>query len=114
MEVITIEAEAFKKIVKQLEVITTFIEENLEAKSNSLSGDMEESYVSSEDLRNFLGVSERTMQRIRTERLVPFSKVRGRAFYKVKDIRTMMENQIIRTRNANIDDLITKIRDNAL
>lgn len=114
MEVITIESEAFKKIVSQLEVLTTFIEESLEAKCNSLSGDSEESYVSSEDLKNFLGVSERTMQRIRTERLVPFSKVRGRAFYKIKDIRAMMENQVIRTRNANIDDLITKIRDNAL
>lgn len=114
MEVITVESAAFKKIVKQLEDITAFIEENREAKAKAQFVDYEESYVDSDDVKRFLGISERTMQRIRTERLIPYSKVRGKAFYKIKDIRAVMESQVIRTKHSDIEELINKIRKNAL
>lgn len=108
------ESAAFKKLVKQMDEISTFIEQALEARTRSLSSDFEETYVSSEEVKQFLGISERTMQRIRSQGLIPYSKVRGKAFYKIKDIREMMENQIIRTGSAKIEDLIAKIQENAL
>lgn len=114
MEVITVESAAFKKIVKQLDNITAFIEENRNAQTKAQYVDYEESYVDSDEVKKFLGISERTMQRIRTDRLIPYSKVRGKAYYKIKDIRAMMDSQIVRTRRADIDELISKIRGNAL
>lgn len=113
MEVIAVESAAFKQIVKQLENITAFIEESRQARTKAQAIDYEESYVDSDDVKKFLGISERTMQRIRAERLIPYSKVRGKAFYKIKDIRAVMESQVISARHSDIEELINKIRRNA-
>lgn len=106
MEVITIESEAFKKIIQKLNDISILIEENIPHLKSLNNNVDDETYVDSDAVKRFLGISERTMQRIRTEQLIPYSKVRGRAFYKVKDLKAMLEGRIVRTKNDNLDELI--------
>lgn len=114
MQVITLESDVVKKIIRKIDIISSFIEESVsEFRMNNYSND-DEKYVDSDTVKKFLGISERTMQRIRTERLIPYSKVRGRAYYKIKDLRAMLEGRIVKTRKGNLEELIKHIRKNAL
>ena len=55
----------------------------------------------------FLKISEKTLQRLRVSGTIAYSNIRGRYFYKVSEIRRMLEERLIRSNKENIDNLIT-------
>ena len=52
-------------------------------------------------------ISEKTLQRLRVSGTIAYSNIRGRYFYKVSEIRRMLEERLIRSNKENIDNLIT-------
>ena len=54
-----------------------------------------------------LKISEKTLQRLRVSGTIAYSNIRGRYFYKVSEIRRMLEERLIRSNKENIDNLIT-------
>lgn len=43
----------------------------------------------------YLGCSKPTLQRYRSEGLLPFSKVRGKVYHRLQDIRDLLERNMV-------------------
>ena len=102
MEVITIEAQAFKELSAKINTIAQFVA-HIKAKADEEPVD---GWVDNYDVCTFLKISERTLQRLRASRTVNFSLIGGKAFYRISEIRRLMDENIIRRTEENLQDLI--------
>lgn len=78
MEVITFESEAYKALVGKLEKIAGYV-----AEAQLPSEEKKEAWLDSNQLAEALGISTRTLQRLRDENLISYSMLRGRCMYKL-------------------------------
>jgi len=102
MEVITIESQAYKELMAKINMIAKFVS-LMQAKAADESAD---GWVDNYDVCTFLKISERTLQRLRASRLVNFSLIRGKTFYRISEIQRLMDENIIRRSDEHLQDLI--------
>lgn len=93
MELITVEAEVFKRMVKSI----ANIEEAL-AKMSSKKNQMKDDLVDSCEACQILKVSRKTLDRHRAKYGIPFIKINKRVYYKLSDLELFLEKQ---THNSN-------------
>lgn len=103
MEVITIESEAFKEIESKLKVIANFVLEH--TKDKDIVNE-DEIWVDSYDVCTFLKISDRTLQRLRSSGEIAYSTIRGRNFYKIGEIKRLLESRLIKSNHDNLQSLI--------
>lgn len=103
MEIITFESNAYKELDKKITAIANYVFKHAEMKKES-EDDM---WVDSYEVCTFLKISEKTLQRLRVSGTIAYSNIRGRYFYKVSEIRRMLEERLIRCNKENIENLIT-------
>lgn len=103
MEVITIESKAFKELQAKINVIASYILDRQE--SEDINED--DIWVDSYEVRTFLKISDRTLQRLRSNGDVTYSKIRGRNFYKIGEIKRLLESRLIKSNEECMKDLIT-------
>ena len=84
MEVITFESEAYKALVGKIEKIAGYV-----AEAQLPSEEKKEAWLDSNQLAEALGISTRTLQRLRDENLISYSMLRGRCMYKLSEERTI-------------------------
>ncbi|MDV7061872.1 helix-turn-helix domain-containing protein [Phocaeicola dorei] len=106
MEIITFESKAYKELDNKITAIADYIFNHLEAEKP----DEENMWVDSYDVCTYLKISEKTLQRLRVSGTIAYSNIRGRYFYKVSEIRRMLEERLIKSNKENIDNLITNHR----
>ena len=106
MEVITIEAKAFRELIEKVNLIAKFVA-HIKAKADEEPAD---GWVDNYEVCTFLKVSERTLQRLRASRLVNFTLIRGKAFYRISEIRRLMDENIIRRSDEHLAELIKNQR----
>ena len=107
MEVITIESKAWQELTGRICLISDYIlsrEEN-EEKENEM-------WVDNNDVSLYLHVSLRTLQRLRASGEINYSTIRGKHYYKVGEIRRMLEQKQIKSNSEYIKDLVTNSRMN--
>ncbi len=80
MEVITIEAKVFKEIIDEIKGIKDLL------KSKDLDNPLSERWLINEDLCKTLKISKRLLQSYRDRKLIPFSQINGKIFYKASDV----------------------------
>lgn len=80
MQVITIESEAFQKLVNQLEAINKKLNEQNE------STPLSDVWMDNQDVCALLHVSKRTLQHYRDTGKIPFSQVGAKIYYKATDV----------------------------
>lgn len=85
MQVITIESEAFQKIVTQLESIQQKL--NKEKATTPLS----EIWLDNQDVCELLHVSKRTLQHYRDSGMIAYSQIGAKIYYKASDINEMLD-----------------------
>ena len=102
MDVITIETQAFKDLTSKINSIAKFVAA-LQAKSEE---DPKDGWVDSYDVCTFLKISPKTLQRLRAAKLVSFSRIRGKNFYRISEIQRLLEENIIRRGEEEMQDLI--------
>ena len=102
MEIITIEAQAYKELMAKINTIAKFVA-HIQAKADEEQND---GWVDNYEVCTFLKISERTLQRLRTSRLVNFSSIRGKTFYRISEIQRLMNENIIRRSDEHLQDLI--------
>ncbi len=95
MEIITFESKAYKELDNKITAIADYKQSE------------EDMWVDSYEVCTFLKISEKTLQRLRVSGTIAYSNIRGRYFYKVSEIRRMLEERLIRSNKENIDNLIT-------
>jgi hypothetical protein len=95
MDIITIESEAYKNLVSKINTIAKFIID-IKARNEENNSDDIDGWVDSYEVCTFLKISGRTLQRLRASRLISFSLIRGKAYYKVSEIQRLMNENVIR------------------
>ena len=100
MEVIIIESQAFKSLMSKVDTIFDYVisQQNIQ--------DEEDSWVDSYEVCTFLKISDRTLQRLRSENKINYSRIRGKNYYKISEIKRMMEENLIRRSEDCLQDLI--------
>ena len=100
MEVITIESQAYKDLMSKVDTIFDYVisQQNIQ--------DEEDSWVDSYEVCTFLKISDRTLQRLRSENKINYSRIRGKNYYKISEIKRMMEENLIRRSEDCLQDLI--------
>jgi regulator of PEP synthase PpsR (kinase-PPPase family) len=63
-------------------------------------------WVDSYEVCTFLKISERTLQRLRSKRLIAYSIISGKSYYTIAEIKRMLAEKRIRTTEECLNDLI--------
>ena len=77
MDVITIESQAYKELVTKINAIAKFVVDHQD--DDTVNPD--EMWVDSYEVCTFLKISERTLQRLRSNRLISYSIISGKSYY---------------------------------
>ena len=93
MEVIVIEAQAWKEIINRIDNI----EENISALRQQ---NWEDRWITGEELRDILHISPRTEQTYRDERLLAFSQMGHKILYRMKDVQDFLLRHQIKATSA--------------
>jgi hypothetical protein len=83
MEVITIDSQAFKELMAKINTIAKLVAA-INAKNEEQP--KEDSWVDSYEVCTFLKISSRTLQRLRVEGAINFSRIRGKIFYRTSEL----------------------------
>jgi excisionase family DNA binding protein len=93
MQVITIEAEAFQQILKRLEAI------NEKLISQKPTTPLSEVWLDNQEVCELLHISKRTLQHYRDSKLLPFSQIGSKVYYKATDVETHLNNHYKQTKS---------------
>ena len=102
MEVITIESQAFKELSVKINTIAKFVA-SIQAKAEE---EPAEGWVDNYEVCTFLKVSAKTLQRLRAANSVTYSRIRGKNFYKISEIKRLLDENIIRRTDEHLQELI--------
>ena len=91
MEVITIESEAYKSLVSKIEKIAGYV-----AEAQLPSEEKKEAWLDSNQLAEALGISTRTLQRLRDENLISYSML--------SEVERCLEERTIRCKPQTLED----------
>jgi hypothetical protein len=94
MEVITIEAKAFREVIAELAEIKIAIASN--RKQQPLS----EHWLDISDVCNLLHISKRTLQSYRDNKILAFSQISGKIYFKASDIDELLNRNYNKSRNS--------------
>ena len=103
MEIITFESKAYKELDNKITAIADYIFNQLDENKT----DEDEIWVDSYEVCTFLKISDRTLQRLRAAGTVTYSNIKGHYFYKIGEIKRLLEERLIKRDKDSINDLIT-------
>ena len=103
MEIITFESKAYKDLDNKITAIADYIFNHTEAENTN----EDEIWVDSYEVCTFLIISGRTLQRLRAAGMISYSDIKGHYFYKIKEVKRMLEERLIKRDKECINELIT-------
>ena len=103
MAIITFKSKANKELDNKITAIADYIFNHTEAESTN----EDEIWVDSYEVCTFLKISDRTLQRLRAAGTVTYSNIKGHYFYKIGEIKRLLEERLIKRDKDSINDLIT-------
>lgn len=106
MEVITIESQAYKELVTKINAIAKFVIDHQEDETVN----PDEMWVDSYEVCTFLKISERTLQRLRSKRLISYSILSGKSYYTIAEIKRVLNAKVIRANDECLNDLINNYK----
>lgn len=103
MEIIGMDSELYKELAKKIDFITDYI---VNQKQSDSKEDIDEIWVDGYEVCTFLRISERTLQRLRSNGQVSYSIISGKSYYQIKEIKRLLEDRLIKSGSDCLDDLI--------
>lgn len=101
MEVITLESQTFKDLMDKVNTIAKFVVNYQPKELNE-----EETWVDSYEVCTFLKISERTLQRLRTNGQISYSTISGKTYYTIAEIKRILNERLVRSSKESIENLI--------
>ncbi len=86
MEIITIESDAFKQIVASIHELKNLINKKLDNTPESRIHYIEKTWLNRNEVCKILQVCEKTLQNYRRKKIIPFSRVSNKIYYRASDI----------------------------
>ena len=102
MEVITMESESFKRLIEKVDSIADYIKN----KQTTEDTNLDEAWVDSYEVCTFLRISERTLQRLRTNGTITYSVISGKTYYTIAEIKRILKERLVKRSEECLDDLI--------
>lgn len=100
MDVIMIDSEVYKELMESLKRIECYVlERSLSAES------LDEMWVDSYAVCQYLQISERTLQRLRSKGEIPYSNLGGKNYYTLGAIKQALESRTIKRREEQFAEL---------
>ncbi len=90
MELKIIDSRAFEKLIQA-------VKELLEKTNRLNSSGTEKEWLDNQDVCILLGISLRTLQTYRDKKLLPYSQVAHKCYYKAKDIQLFIEKNKVKS-----------------
>ncbi|VFB14115.1 DNA binding domain protein, excisionase [Bacteroides heparinolyticus] len=100
MDVITIESKAYHDLMGKIEKILRYVEKEEQAKE-----EYENRLITNKDLAEILGISQRTLQRLRSSERISYKIILGRCYYDLKDIEEAIHKKSLCCNPQNIKEL---------
>jgi excisionase family DNA binding protein len=92
MEVITIDSQAFKVLMEKLDALSDYV-----SSLKHPTTDEDESWVDSHEICEFLKVSERTLQRLRTNGKISYTNLGGKYYYQISQVKKLLKENLIKS-----------------
>jgi hypothetical protein len=102
MEVITIDSGAYQSLVEKIDRIAEYVM-NQTLKENPCSDD---EWVDGYEVCTCLRISERTLQRLRTNGEITFSVIGGKTYYTIAEVKRLLKERLVRSNPDSIDELV--------
>lgn len=90
MEIITMESAAYKELTAKIDLIAGYVRENEQSKKK----DAAEVWMSSRELKGLLGISTRTLQRLRDNKRISYAIFGGACRYPVSEVERLVKESI--------------------
>ena len=100
MDVITIESKAYHELMGKIEKILRYVEKEEKAKI-----EYENRLVTNDELAEILGISKRTLQRMRSADRISYKMIYGRCYYALHDIEEAIRNKSLYCNPQNLKEL---------
>lgn len=97
-----IESQAYKELVSKINTIAKFVIEHQPCDTTA----SDEEWVDSYEVCTFLKISERTLQRLRTNGIISYSILSGKSYYTIGEIKRMLQEKRIRSTDECLESLI--------
>lgn len=97
MSLITIESEAFQRLMKKMEEI----ESKLDLQKNKTP--LSEKWLDNQDVCQLLHVSKRTLQHYRDAGIIPYSQIGSKIYYRAADVEEHLKNHYRSGGNGSIN-----------
>lgn len=101
-EAVILDMESYKKLEEKLDMIANYIKE----KQNSGDINLDEEWVDSYEVCTFLRISERTLQRLRTNGVISYSILSGKTYYTIAEIKRILKERLVKSGEDCLKDLI--------
>lgn len=101
MEVITIDSQAFKVLMEKLDALSDYV--------NTLkppTEDEDDSWVDSHEICSFLKISERTLQRLRTNGKISHTNLGGKYYYQISQVKKLLKEKVIKSNEESFQELV--------
>ena len=95
MEVMTIDSVAFLSLTEQISEISQFVQKANEAIQAQVAQQALKPMLNSEEAAKMLGISKRTLQRMRMESRITFVMIGGQCRYHQHEIQKMIDERTI-------------------
>lgn len=110
MEVITMESKVFKEIAEKISAIAEFV---FTRKQPLVEENLDDMWVDNYDVCAYLKISQRTLQRLRSKGLISYSIISGKSYYTIGEVKRLLNNKLIKSTDANLNDLINSYQLNS-
>ena len=100
MDVMTIESKAYHELMGKIEKILRYVE-----KEEKVKTEYENRLITNEELAELLGISKRTLQRMRSADRISYKMIYGRCYYDLHDIEEAIHNRSLYCNPKNMEEL---------
>lgn len=100
MEIITMESTAYKELVEKIDRIAGYVRESEREKKK----DMPDVWLNKEQVMSLLGISRRTLQRLRESKRLGYAIFRGACRYRLSEVERLIEESVIDCNPQRLED----------
>lgn len=99
MEIISLDNEVFKELVKKIDRIADYV-----LKKEVAPQSEPEMWLTSDEVADLLKISTRTLQRMRTEKSIQYSMIRNKCIYRFSDIQKCISERTVSCNPKTLDE----------